>query len=264
MFSLPNLLTAGNLLSGVLAVLLAVTGRIDLAPFAVLLGLLFDFLDGFAARMLKKSGEMGKQLDSLADMITFGVAPGLIMMGVLIVTTADAGEFSYFSRDYYSQWVHRAIHLKDINYLPLVALTIPFFALFRLAKFNIDKRQSESFIGLPTPANTLLFMSFPLALGVSVRVADINEQLWTFLFNPWLISICIIAFSVLMVVDLPLFSLKFKHFKVKGNGIRYLFLLISLGLILFFKVWAFALIVFLYLILSLVENTFFKKNRNEV
>ena len=264
MFSLPNLLTAGNLLSGVLAILLAVTGRIDLAPYAVFLGLIFDFLDGFAARMLKKSGELGKQLDSLADMITFGVAPGVIMMGVLIVTTADPGEFYYFSREYYSQWIHHAIHFQDINYLPLVALVIPFFALFRLAKFNIDTRQSDSFIGLPTPANTLFFMSFPLALGVSVRLADVNEQLWTILFDPWLIAACIIVLSVTMVIELPLFSLKFKHFKFKGNEIRYFFLLISLGLILFFKVWAFALIVFLYLILSLIENTFFKKNRNEV
>ena len=263
MFNLANLCTAGNLMSGILAIILALTVDVTLAPFAIFLGLLFDFCDGFIARKLGVSGELGKQLDSLADMVTFGVAPGVIMLVILGSGYDLLNSSSAIAQNTFSTWFNNAIHFKADNYFPLAALIIPFLALFRLAKFNVDIRQSESFIGLPTPANTLFFMVFPLAIRYHDLVSD-DHALYQFMYNPWFISVLIVIMSVMMVIEVPLFSLKFKQFKLKGNEIRYLFLLISLGLILVFHVWSIALIVFLYLILSGLENVFFKKNRNEI
>ena len=169
MFNLANILTAGNLLSGVVAILLALLGRIDLAPFAIVVGALFDFLDGFVARKMKTAGEIGKQLDSLADMVTFGVAPGIIMM---VVMTIDVNEFilnPYFEiiRFDFMFYLESILNGATNDFSPFIALTIPFFSIFRLAKFNVDTRQSDSFIGLPTPASTLFFMTFPLLLAFS-------------------------------------------------------------------------------------------------
>ena len=260
MFNLANLFTASNLISGIVAIIFALSGRLDLAPVAIFCGLIFDFLDGFIARLMKTSGELGKQLDSFADMITFGVAPGVIMMVVLTIqpTTFESGVSISQIHEDYLLWFN-AIDLTTFsgNYIPFVGLLLPFFAMFRLAKFNIDTRQSESFIGLPTPSMTLFFMVFPLAL--------VNNLSWNeyslLLFNPWLILCLIIVFGLLMVSEIPLFSLKVKSFGWQGNQIRIVFLLISLGLILAFRVWSIALIVFLYLILSMIENTFIKTKK---
>ena len=258
MFNLANLFTAANLISGVLAILLALSGRLDLAPFAIFCGLIFDFLDGFIARLFKTSGELGKQLDSFADMVTFGVAPGVIMLVVLTIDPISLGvsnpSVSQIQVDY-SNWISE-LNLTNLsgNYIPFLALLLPFFSMFRLAKFNLDTRQSESFIGLPTPSMTLFFMVFPLALIYSGEVFQL-------MFNPWLIVGLILIFGLLMISEVPLFSLKIKSFGWKGNQIRIVFLLISLILILVFKVWSIALIVFLYLILSMIENTFIKTKK---
>ena len=258
MFNLANLFTAANLISGVLAILLAFSGRIDLAPFAVFCGLIFDFLDGFVARLFKTSGELGKQLDSFADMVTFGVAPGVIMLVIMTIDPINLGSgnlsVSQIQSDY-SIWFSE-LNLTNLsgNYIPFLALLLPFFSMFRLAKFNIDTRQSESFVGLPTPSMTLFFMVFPLALFYSVEVFQV-------MFNPWLIVGLILIFGLLMISEVPLFSLKIKSFGWKGNQVRIVFLLISLILIIVFKVWSIALIVFLYLILSTIENTFIKTKK---
>ena len=146
----------------------------------------------------------------------------------------------------------------EVNYaVPFFALVIPFMSLFRLAKFNIDTRQTDSFIGLPTPANTLFLMTFPLVLcygGV-----EYNETI-ALIFDPVTLAIVVSLMSILMFVELPLFSLKFKSFGWRTNEIRYVFLLISSVFILIFKTWSIALIVILYLILSLIEN----KKKNEI
>jgi CDP-diacylglycerol--serine O-phosphatidyltransferase len=131
---IPNLLTAGNLIGGILAIIFALTGDLELAPYCILAAALFDFLDGFVARLLKVQSELGKQLDSLADMVTFGVAPGILMLMILNRSLSSIN--------------------PDYVFLSWFALIIPVFALFRLAKFNLDARQSDSFIGLPTPAMT--------------------------------------------------------------------------------------------------------------
>ncbi len=250
MFNPANLCTGGNLLSGCVAILLAATGHFELAPFALFAAMIFDFLDGFLARMLGTSGELGKQLDSLANMVSFGVAPGVIMMAFLSIPL-DHG---------IGNWVDQILHGGPQSYLPLVALLIPFFALFRLAKFNIDTRQTHSFIGLPTPAATLFFMSFPLV----VYFHELGDPVSEFLFQPWVLTGLIVTVSLLMVLPVPLFALKFKHYKWRGNEVRYLFLLISLVLIPFIGAWSFALIVFLYLVFSIVQNTIFKQETNEI
>lgn len=267
MFNLANLFTSFNLISGILAIILALTGHLFAATMCVFAGAIFDFLDGFMARLFKTSGELGKQLDSLADMVTFGVVPGVIMMVVFTIdieslqssgisqVAAEAVRLSFFS------WVDSFfVDFKSFNLLPLTALLIPFFSLFRLAKFNLDTRQTTSFIGLPTPANTLFFMTFPLVLSLGANSLGSFEVL----FNPYIIMVLIISMGLLMVSEVPLFSLKFSKMSFGGNEIRIIFLLISLILILLFKVWAIALIVFLYLILSVIENNFFNKRRNEI
>ncbi len=263
MFNLANLFTASNLICGILAIVFALSGRLDLAPIAIFCGLIFDFLDGFIARLMKSSGELGKQLDSFADMITFGVAPGVIMMVVLTVQpgTFESGISIGQIHENYLLWFN-SIDLTTFsgNYIPLIGLLLPFFAMFRLAKFNIDLRQSESFIGLPTPSMTLFFMVFPLALAYNLSWNEYS----ILLFNPWLILCLIVVFGLLMVSEIPLFSLKVKSFGWQGNQIRIVFLLISLGLILAFRLWSIALIVFLYLILSMIENIFSKTKSNEI
>ena len=265
MFTLANLFTASNLISGILAILLALMGRIDLAPYAIFAGAFFDFLDGFAARLFKTTGELGKQLDSLADMITFGVAPGVIMMVVLTVDPTELNSLNSVGQIAEStQLWFDGLFRGEINLLPFAGLVIPFFSLFRLAKFNIDKRQSESFIGVPTPANTLLFMTFPLVLAGIIHSSEVVGGIYEILFNPYFLLISMIVMGLLMVSEIPLFSLKVKHFKFKGNEIRFSFLLISLIFILVFKVWSIALIVFLYLVFSIIENTIFKKHKDEV
>jgi CDP-diacylglycerol--serine O-phosphatidyltransferase len=255
---------------GILSIILTLAGRIDLAPFAIFLGGLFDFFDGFLARKLKISGELGKQLDSLADMITFGLAPGLLMMVVIIVSIYidvpyEATSFTSHVHFEIQNWVNAVFYDvpnqmdASIKWLPFFALIIPFFSMFRLAKFNIDVRQTDSFIGVPTPLNTIFFTFFPLIMWLNFDVWRYDEGIYGYLFNSYfLVGLCLFM-SILLVSELKLFSLKFKHFEWKGNEIRFSFLLISMILIPLLLVWSIPLIVFLYLILSLVDNLLFKK-----
>ncbi|PIE86615.1 MAG: hypothetical protein CSA03_04455 [Bacteroidetes bacterium] len=259
MFNIPNLFTAFNMLSGCAAIILTFAGRIDLAPFAIFAGAFFDFLDGFLARKLKVSGEMGKQLDSLADMVTFGVAPGLIMLVMLIQVNIH-----FSSGRPIEAWLNSLLNMEWKAFFPLIALLIPFFSIFRLAKFNLDTRQTESFIGLPTPANTLFFMSFPLVAVYGSNNSDVMSSINDFMFHPITMGAFILTMSLLLVSEIPLFSLKFKTFGIKGNETRYIFLLISLTFIMIFKVWALALIVFLYLVLSIIENFVLKTKKDEI
>ena len=275
MFNIPNLFTAANLICGVISILLTLAGRIDLAPFVIFLGAFFDFFDGFLARKLSVSSEMGKQLDSLADMVTFGVAPGFLMLVVIITTIYIDGPF--FTEDFASHvhfqlqnWINAVFYGvpnsmdASIKYLPFVALFIPFMSMFRLAKFNLDTRQIDAFIGLPTPLNTLFFTFFPLVLWTEFDIWKYDEGIFGFLFNPYFLCVIIVLMSLLLVSELPLFSLKFKHFKWQSNEIRFIFLLISAILIGFLLVWSIPLIVFLYLILSVIDNKLSKQTKNEV
>lgn len=286
MFNIPNLITACNMLCGVFAIILAFAGRIDIAPYFIFLAAVLDFFDGFVARLLKQQGELGKQLDSLADMISFGLAPGIIIMITLVISVSEnemldlfsqwpmgidmhdfkmgsligLNSFTAFSSLEVSNWISSIASLKNVNWIPFIALIIPFFSMFRLAKFNIDTRQSESFIGLPTPANTIFFMAFPLLLSQYGGTIGWEHDLIMWLIQPMVLIPIIVVMSVLLVSELPLFALKFKHFKWKGNGTRYIFLISCGILISTLLIWSIPIIVLLYLLLSFIQHILRKKS----
>lgn len=263
MFKLPNLFTAGNLLSGILSIVMAFSGQLELACYFIFFAALLDFFDGFLARKMKISSELGKQLDSLADMVTFGVAPGILVLILLVIQTEGgiqyaegisfSGQVFLKIQQFLSSLAFDLANFPTERWIVFAGLIIPFFSLFRLAKFNIDTRQSDSFIGLPTPANTLFFTSFPLLMARNYRLG-IESAVLDFLLTPWVLVLITIIMSLLLIAELPLFSLKFKHFKWRGNEIKFVFLGISLVLILLLLAWSIPIIVTLYLILSVIEN----------
>lgn len=265
MYNIPNLFTASNMLCGIIAILFSVSGRIDLAPFAIYLGAILDFFDGFLARKLNQQGELGKQMDSLADMVTFGVAPGVMMMVLLsnfansYVLTNNGSSLAFNYGLQFNVWLQSVIHLSPTSFLPFIALLIPFFSIFRLAKFNIDTRQSDSFIGLNTPANTIFFTSFPLLLFFYEGNLSFAGEFTRSFVTPSVMVPLIIIMSLLLVSEIPFFSFKFKHFKWKGNELRFLFLITCGILIPTMLVWSIPIIILLYILLSVVENLFIKK-----
>ena len=264
MFNIPNLLTASNMLCGILAIFLTLSGRVYYAPYFIFLGAILDFLDGFMARILKQQGELGKQLDSLADMVTFGLAPGVMMFMILIDLSLNNGNYfecTVCEFGKFESWVN--LIFRQNHYEILVALLIPVFSMFRLAKFNLDTRQSESFIGVPTPANTIFFCMFPLILAQDFAVGSFQFQVREFIMQVWVLIPIIIIMSILLISEIPLFSLKFKHFKWKGNEIRFIFLITCSLLIPLTRFWSMGIIVLLYLILSIIENIL-KTKKHEI
>lgn len=268
MFNLPNIFTASNLICGIIAILYSLGGRIDLAPLFIFIAALLDFFDGFLARLLNQQGELGKQLDSLADMVSFGLAPGIVCFVIIAVSLHP--DFQLYDGDFigfqqmWHDWYKAFAEYKPYTWIPFISLLIPFFSMFRLAKFNIDTRQSESFIGLPTPANTLFFMTFPLLLAnYSSKdgwVFDlILKSIQANVFIP-----VILVMSVLLVAELPLFALKFKTFSWKENKIRYVFLITCGILIPIIYIWSIPIVVFLYLILSFIQHILRKKRTHEI
>lgn len=291
MFNIPNLFTASNLLCGVFAIILAFAGRIDIAPYFIFLAAVLDFFDGFLARLLKQQGELGKQLDSLADMISFGLAPGIMILVILVgqttfvdpeslffahgeyITTSnkvevEAAGTSFFSLEALNMslqaWRTAFFEWKNINWLPFLGLIIPFFSMFRLAKFNIDTRQSESFIGLPTPANTIFFMAFPLLLAKYGEKTGWEHDVILWLVQPAVLVPVVVIMSLLLIAELPLFALKFKNFNWKGNEVRYIFLISCGILISTLLIWSIPIIVLLYLILSFIQYILRKNRAHEI
>ena len=267
------------MLCGFVSIILALFGRIDLAPLFILAALLFDFLDGFIARKMNLQGELGKQLDSLADMVTFGIAPGIIMLVMIVIgidfsallskesgTSFQNTELSYYAFIQIWDWIQALIYgvpndfNASIKFLPFTALLIPFFAMFRLAKFNLDKRQSDRFRGVPTPLTTIFFLFFPLYFSLNLNQWEHQENWILLLFDCYTLSVITVLFSVLMVTDIPLISLKFKTWTWNENKFRYILVGSSLIIIPLFWIWAILIIVFLYLLLSLIENYQLKKH----
>ena len=223
---LPNLVTLGNLFCGILATIFAVDGHFELTFLFVVLGIFLDFFDGFLARILKVSGELGKQLDSLADMVTSGVVPGIVLFYLL---------------GNKEQLVHAG--------LPLFGLLITLAACYRLAKFNLDTRQSESFIGLPTPAMSLFIVSLPL-----VQMHSENLFIRDLIDNNYFLTGITILFSYLMNVELLLFSLKFKNYSLKENLHKYILIAFSIVLLITLEYLAIPLIIMSYILLSMFKN----------
>ena len=238
---IPNILTLGNLFCGTVATIYAVQGNFEIAGILVVLGIFFDFFDGFAARILNVSGELGKQLDSLADMVTSGVVPGIIMFK-LLATSPNLDTLENAPID--TNWM-------NFNFAPIqfFALLLTIGACYRLAKFNIDTRQSESFIGLPTPAMSLFIISLPL-----IQEYSTIEPIQNLVSNHYFLILVIVLLTYLMNAELPLFSLKFKEYSIKNNFIKYLFLLISLVMLLTLQFVSIPLIIAFYVCLSVVSN----------
>jgi len=238
---IPNALTSLNLLCGCMAVLFVISDDLVSAAIFTGLGIFFDFFDGFAARLFKAQSDVGLQLDSLADMVTSGVVPGLVM--VQLLSRSYTG--SYFEVDQ----LFAATNWPDAmrSWLPLVGLLIVVGSAYRLAKFNVDDRQSDSFIGLPTPANTLFILSFGLIL-------EFNDLPWVteLLMNSWfLVSITVIS-TLLLNAEISLFALKFKTWNVKSNLKRYVFLAFCLVSLVLLKFLAIPFIIAVYILMSLV------------
>ena len=204
------------MICGCLGVVFALEGRAFPAAYFVWIACVFDFLDGFAARMLKVSSPIGKELDSLADMVSFGLLPSIVMYKMIAATDAP-------------------------EYVPYLAFSIAVFSALRLAIFNVDERQSDAFRGLPTPANALMITALPLLSGA---IAE-------YLQMPWLLVVVSILSSYLMVSGIELFALKFKNFSWQDNKIRFTFLLLSVLLLATLQLAAIPLIILFYIALSL-------------
>lgn len=233
---IPNFLTCLNLLFGCMSIAFSTQGMLGIAAYFIFAAIIFDFADGFAARALKSYSEIGKQLDSLADMISFGTAPAFILFYILDTQTV------FIQNKIIAQGNDDQNVLLFI--LPFLAFLITIFSALRLAKFNIDPRQTENFIGLPTPA-TALFISALVFIDGTTLFGEWGR-------HPYFLLLIIILLSSLMISEIPLFSLKIKNLKWKDNSHRFIFLLISLILIAILQFTAIPLIIMLYVVLSLL------------
>lgn len=227
---IPNSITLLNLFCGCIAMVFVSNKDFEMAFFFVFLGIFFDFFDGFFARLFKVTGELGLQLDSLADMVTSGVVPGYVMYFLLSNSQHEISSHPYF---------------------PFLGFIITLGSCYRLAFFNIDTRQSESFIGLPTPANSLFILSLPLV----IKYSD-SFFIFELLTSQWVLLL-ITAFSAYILnAEIPLFSLKIKKFTLKDNLLQIIFLTFSVFLLVFFQYAGVPLVIIGYVVLSVLNNRF--------
>lgn len=227
---IPNFITCCNLLCGCISIYLSMQLNEQWAAAFIFIAMLFDFADGLAARMLNAYSDIGKQLDSLADVISFGAAPAFILVN----------QFTF----------HTTYPDPSLDWLKYFSFLIPVFGALRLAKFNIDTRQQEIFLGLPIPSTGIFFASFPL-------IFLSNGLLKPLMMNPWVLVGVIIFLSAMMVSEVPLFSIKFKGNVTGANRIQFVFLFLSLFLVIFYSVSAVPLIILLYILLSVLGKKYF-------
>jgi CDP-diacylglycerol---serine O-phosphatidyltransferase len=218
---LPNFLTCCNLLCGCFGIVFLLEGRAVPAAYFVWAACFFDFLDGFFARLLNVSSPIGKELDSLADVVSFGVLPAMVMYKMIALNSS-------------------------LESLPYFGFTIAAFSALRLAIFNIDTRQTDSFIGLNTPANTLFITSLPL----------LPQPVHAWLYHDWLLVAITMIFSLLLVSPIEFFALKFKNLRWGDNEVRFTFLILSVLLLILFNVTAIPLVIILYIVMSLVVRLY--------
>lgn len=234
LFTVPNMLTLANLLAGCAAIVFTLQYHAyETAFWLIIAAAVFDFLDGFAARLLKQTSPLGVQLDSLADDVTFGLAPAVVMYDLYIHST------SYYGLD-----------PEVMGWLKWGVLIIAAFSVLRLAKFNIDTTQSAEFEGLPTPANALMLMSLAV-LAETGKVVLHQEAIL-------LISL---AASLLLISPIRMFALKFKSFGIKGNELRYGFIVAAIALIILVPAYSLLAIIVLYIALSTLRWAFMRKSQ---
>lgn len=223
---IPNAITCLNLFCGCIGIVMAFNDNLVFASYAIVIAAIFDFTDGLAARLLNAYSEIGKELDSLADVVSFGVLPSVIIFKLFLI----APQLGLIS-----------------NYLNYSAFLIAIFSALRLAKFNIDTRQTENFIGLPTPANALFIASLPFIIEGS------SSFFSAFILNPFFLFILSLGMGLLLVMEIPLMSLKFKSLRFNDNLYRYILIILAALLILFFKFAAVPVVIFLYILLSIIQ-----------
>jgi len=242
---IPNFVTLLNLFCGSIAVIFVVNGSLVTAAFFAFLGIFFDFFDGLLARKLNAQSELGLQLDSLADMITSGLVPGIVMFQLLSLTSSDLG------------WVENSSELSNSiswvdfksQLLPLIGLLITLASAYRLAQFNIDDNQTDSFLGLPTPANTILILSFPLIMEFQN-----NDLMNSIILNKWFLIAVTIVSCYLLNSNIKLLKLKFKTWNFQDNAARYLLIMLAVVLLIVFQFAAIPLIILAYIIISFLNK----------
>ena len=275
--TIPNLLTLGNLACGLVAIVLLMDRDMFREVPYVTIGLLmvgamvFDFADGFVARALKSTSAIGKELDSLSDLVSFGVLPGLMVYTILKVEVLEA------SLPHAMGWNTLTLNAWAAI-LPYCGLLIPLFSAYRLAKFNVDTRQSYGFLGLPTPANALFFLSIFLMFMDRIYTPqatvprryyshsdfhftgfEVDMDPFSLLYNPWVLAALTLIFSILLVTEIPLLAMKFKDYTWKGNWPRYVLILISVTLLAILWFRAIPLIIVLYFLFSFIDTRIHKK-----
>lgn len=224
---IPNTITLLNLWFGACALVCIFQEAFPLAAVFTGLSLLVDFMDGTAARLLNVKSEIGKQLDSLADMVSFGLVPGTIFYMLLQISSLNS--------------------VMIVNILALPGFVFSLFACLRLAKFNIDTRQTTSFIGMPTPAATTF------VIGLMLIVHSDSFGFRQMVLQPLFLYACIGGLSYLMVAEIPMFSFKFERFTWKGNEIKFIFAAVAMALLVLLREAALSLIILIYTIFSIVQ-----------
>lgn len=230
----PNSITLLNLFCGCIALVFAFHRNFEMAFYFVSLGIFLDFFDGFFARLFKVSSPLGLQLDSLADMVTSGAVPGLVMYQMMVDNSTGSETY--------------------LQVFPYLGFLITLGSCYRLANFNIDTRQTDSFIGLPTPANALFILSLPLVLSYSDSLFVLE-----LLTNQWVLLAIALLSAYILNAEIPLFSLKIKKFNFADNALQISFLVLSLLLLIFFHYLGIPLLIISYVLLSVVNNKWLKK-----
>jgi CDP-diacylglycerol---serine O-phosphatidyltransferase len=236
---IPNFITSLNLASGFVSIIFILNGDLITASWLILAAMVFDFLDGFVARTLKAYSELGKQLDSLADLVSFGVAPGLIIYRLLLSSVGSGSQLVFNFSD-------------PASYVLLfIPALMPVCAALRLAIFNLDTTQTTSFKGLPTPANALTVITFVIGGYFSG-----SSFISAFMASPVWLTVLSLFLSIMMVTRIPLLSLKFKDLKIKGNEGRYILIILCAAMISIFGIGSIPGIIPLYIIVSLLSLLF--------
>ena len=241
---IPNIVTLLNLFCGAIAVIFAVYNNFVAAAIFVFLGIFFDFFDGLLARKLNVQSPLGIQLDSLADMVTSGLVPGIVMFKLLSMAL-DTPYFVESSTEWSTEWTG-----FNISWLPLMGLFITLASAYRLAKFNIDEDQQSYFKGLPTPANALLIISLPLIM--EFQNSDLINSI---IMNQWFLILLTLVSCYLLNSSIKLFALKFKNYGFKDNAVRYIFVILTLVLLVLLQFAAIPIILLMYILFSLVSKS---------